>query len=440
MHHDASAAARRPDPTDTADLPPAQQTTGRRRPAMPDHDPAETQRHLTPAHPPSRLTRRGALLGLAAMAGSGGARLALAHAPTDRRFVVVILRGAMDGLAAVVPYGDPALPALRGSVAQPGSGEPDALLDLGGFYGLHPALPGLHAMYAANQALLVHAVAGPYRLRSHFEAQDCLESGADHRMTSGWLNRAVAALGNAGTRQSALAVGVSVPLLLRGPTAVGNWAPQGLPQPRPELYAQIAGLSHDDPVLGPAIAEGLRDRDFSASVMAGAAPGGNRYAFPALAQAAGDLLRAQDGPRIAALELGGWDTHTAQGYRLAQALKQLDAGLLALKAALGDAWAKTVVLTMTEFGRTARMNGTGGTDHGTATVALVLGGPVAGGVVRATWPGLGNLLENRDLAPTTDLRAVARGLLAHHLAMGPAALETVFPGSSGIGELGGLIA
>jgi uncharacterized protein (DUF1501 family) len=390
------------------------------------------------------LTRRTTLLGLAATATIGRASLALASAPTDKRFVVVILRGALDGMAAVVPYGDAELVALRGEIVPPAPGQPNGMLDLGGFYGLHPALAGLHEMYQANELLPVHAVAGAYRVRSHFEAQDYLESGADHRMTSGWLNRVVAALPLTETNRlegEALAIGVSVPLLLRGPAQVANWAPHGFAQPAPDLYTAIAALNRDDPIIGPAIAEGLRARGFSAAVMAGEEEPKEKYAFPALAQAAGEMLRAADGPRIAALELGGWDTHTAQANRLTGPLKQLDAGLVALKTALGAAWAQTAVLVMTEFGRTARVNGTGGTDHGTGTVAFVLGGAVVGGAVKGNWPGLaaGQLFENRDLAPTTDLRAVAKGILSAHLGMTPAILAQVFPGSDGAGAMAGLI-
>ncbi|MEA2740702.1 MAG: hypothetical protein QOH05_4009 [Acetobacteraceae bacterium] len=390
------------------------------------------------------LSRRSTLLGLAASAGIGRTTLALASAPTDKRLVVVILRGALDGMAAVVPYGDAGLMALRGEIVPPAPGQPDGVLDLGGFFGLHPALAGLHDMYQANEAMVVHAVAGSYRVRSHFEAQDYLESGADHRMTSGWLNRAVAALPPATGSQpegDALAVGVSVPLLLRGPAQVANWAPHGFSQPAPDLYARIAALNQADTVTGPAIAEGLRARGFSAAVMAGEEEAANKYAFPMLARSAGEMLRAQDGPRIAALEIGGWDTHTAQANRLSGPLKQLDAGLVALKTALGPAWAQTAMLVMTEFGRTARVNGTKGTDHGTGTVAFVLGGAVAGGRVEATWPGLGTgqLFENRDLAPTTDLRAVAKGMLAAHLGLDATALDRVFPGSDGVGATRGLI-
>jgi uncharacterized protein (DUF1501 family) len=385
------------------------------------------------------LTRRAALLGLSSAFALGRASLALADAPTEKRFVVVILRGALDGLSAVTPYGDQALAGLRGDLVLPPPGQEGGVLDLGGFHGLHPSLAGLHAMYQAGELLPVHAVAGPYRVRSHFEAQDYLESGADHRMTSGWLNRVLAALPKA--RDEALAVGVSVPLLLRGPTSVESWAPHGFASPEPDLYARVASLSESDKVLGPAIAEGLRGRGFSASVIGADQTAKDWYAFPALAAAAGKMLRAAAGPRIAALEIGGWDTHAAQTPRLAGVLRQLDAGLAGLKTGLGEAWRQTAVLVMTEFGRTVRANGTKGTDHGTGTVAFVLGGAVAGGRVRGDWPGLGagRLLEDRDLRPTTDLRAIAKGLLAQHLGLDAAVLAQAFPDSDAAQPMRGLV-
>ena len=389
----------------------------------------------------SHLTRRSALLGLASAFTLGRVSLALADAPTDKRFVVVILRGALDGLSAVIPYGDAALVGLRGEIVPPAPLQDGGMLDLGGFYGLHPALANLQAMYRDGEALAVHAVAGPYRVRSHFEAQDYLESGADHRLTSGWLNRAIEALSHSTAHGEALSIGVSVPLLMRGPATVASWAPHGTAPLDADLYARIAALNQSDRLLGPAIVEGLGERGFSASVTSGVEPPQNRYAFPALAKAAGEMLRAENGPRIAALEIGGWDTHTAQAQRLAGVLRQLDAGLTALKTGLGAAWRQTVVLTMTEFGRTVRMNGTKGTDHGTGTVAFVLGGAVAGGRVIADWPGLGTgkLLENRDLQPSCDLRSVAKGLLAQHLGLGKSALETVFPDSSAVGPIPRLV-
>jgi uncharacterized protein (DUF1501 family) len=390
------------------------------------------------------VTRRAALLGLTAAVSLGRVSLAMAAAPTEKRFVVVIQRGALDGMAAVVPYGDPALTGLRGEIVPAGPGQPDGLLDLGGFFGLHPSLANLHGMYKAGEAIPIHAVAGPTRVRSHFEAQDCLESGADHRMTSGWLNRAVAAMPQGqGNRPDgdAVAIGVAVPLLLRGSVVVGNWAPHGTIAPPPDLYSQIASLNQSDPLTGPAISEGLQERGFSASVMSGKEGEANRFAFPALARAAGELLRAPDGPRIAALEIGGWDTHVAQVPRLKRVLEQLDAGLAALKEGLSEAWKQTAVLTMTEFGRTARVNGTKGTDHGTGTVAFVLGGPVAGGRVAANWPGLGpgRLLEDRDLTPTTDLRSVAKGLLAQHLGLPASVMAQVFPSSTAAEAMRSLI-
>ncbi len=392
-----------------------------------------------------RLTRRAALLGLGSAFTLGRASLALAAAPTDSRFVVVILRGALDGMSAVVPYGDPALTGLRGEIVPPQPGQEGGLLQLGGFYGLHPSLANLHAMYVAGEALPVHAVAGPYRVRSHFEAQDYMESGADHRMISGWLNRVVSVLPAAPTQPDgdAVSVGVSMPLLLRGPARVGGWAPAGFGAPAPDFYTQVAALAGDDKLFGPAIRQGIPERGFAASAVEQVQNGSgrNRFAFPALATAAGELLARPDGPRIAALEIEGWDTHTAQVPRLNAVLAQLDAGFAALKTSLGPAWRQTAVFCMTEFGRTVRVNGTKGTDHGTGTVAFVLGGAVAGGRVLADWPGLGpgKLLEDRDLQPTTDLRSVAKGLLAEHLGISVPGLAKVFPNSTSAAPLPRLI-
>ncbi len=387
---------------------------------------------------------RRTLLGLAGGMALGGARLALAQAPAaragDARFVVVLLRGALDGLSAVQPYGDPAFGELRGPLALPQPGQEGGVLELGGTFGLHPALQRVHAMYASGQVLPVHAVAGPYRSRSHFDAQDFLESGADQRLSSGWLNRALAVMPGNGASRPGLAVGVDVPLLLRGPVPVGSYAPSGSGQVETGTLAQLAALHRGDPVLGPAFAEGLRARGFSAAVLAGVAPPpGNRNGFTALAGAAGRLMAAPDGPRVAALELGGWDTHAGQAGRLNNVLGELDAGLDALREALGAAWARTAVLVATEFGRTVRINGTAGTDHGTGGVAFVLGGAVAGGRVLANWPGLHDLYENRDLAPTMDLRSLSKGLLRDHLRLPAAALAQAFPSSEAAAPQAGLL-
>jgi uncharacterized protein (DUF1501 family) len=384
------------------------------------------------AHASMRLSRRSALLGLGAAFTLGRASLALAAAPTDKRFVVVILRGALDGLAAVTPYGDPALSNLREALALPEPGREGGLLDLGGFFGLHPSMSGMHDLYRAGHMLPVHAAAGPYRVRSHFEAQDYLEYGSDHALTTGWLNRVANLMpATRGSTETALSVGSAVPLMLRGPAPVGTWLPKSFSRPDADLYGRLAAMHAKDPVTGPAIANGLKERGFTEATLSGPDSGNQRYAFPALCASAGKLLAAQEGPRLAALEIGGWDTHANQKTRLGGPLKQLDEGMTALRTSLGDAWSKTVVLVMTEFGRTVRVNGTGGTDHGTGSAAFVLGGNVMGGRVQANWPGLasGNLLENRDLQPTIDLRGLTKGLLASHFGLDARALSTVFPDS-----------
>lgn len=388
--------------------------------------------------------RRTALLGLAAAMALPRARVAFADAPGDARFVVVMLRGGLDGLFAVQPYGDPGLRDLRGPLALPEPGQEGGLLDLGGRFGLHPRMTSLHAMYAANEALILHAVAGNWRTRSHFDAQDLLESGADQRLASGWLNRALSAVpARPGAQHNGLAVGTDMPLLMRGPTPVGNYAPRGSATPPPDLLARIADLNAADPVTGPAIAEGLRIRGYAVNTLGDAAamrpqPGG---AFRALALSAGRLMAQADGPRVAAFELSGWDTHAQQVTRLNGPLFQLDEGFGALKEALGDHWRRTAVLVVTEFGRTVRVNGTMGTDHGTGGVAFLLGGAVAGGKVGGNWPGLSrdNLFQDRDLAPTTDLRSIAKGLLRDHLKLAGPAVARAFPGSDVAAPMGGLL-
>jgi len=392
------------------------------------------------AHLPM-IGRRGLLLGLTAGAILGRSRLALGAGPAgDSRLVVVLLRGALDGLAAVQPYGDPALAGLRGPLVLPEPGRDGGVLDLGGFFGLHPRLPRLHAMFAANDLLALHAVCGPTRSRSHFVAQDMMEFGAERRLDSGWLNRALAGLPGhetAATR-AGFALGSDLPLIMRGAEPVGMYAPSRPDLPSPDLYARLLEINHADPLTGPAAEEGLRARGFTAGLVP---PPEQRGGFVRLASAAGRFLSAAGGPRVAALEISGWDTHAGQQARLRGVLGQLDSGLDALRERLGPAWARTAVLVMTEFGRTARVNGNEGTDHGTGSAAFLLGGAVAGGRVMADWPGLGEgrLYEDRDLAPTLDLRAVAKGLLRDHLGLSPAAVAAAFPGSEEIEAKGGLL-
>ena len=315
------------------------------------------------------LTRRSTLLGLTAILTTSRVTFALADAPGDQRFIVVLLRGALDGMSAVIPYGDRSLATLRPALIPAGVGQPGGMFDLGGFYGLNPSLPGLYAMYQAGDALPVHAVAGPYRTRSHFEAQDLLQLGTPTTcITSGWLNRTLAELpGRPGRTLAGLSVGIGTPLLLQGPVRVGAYAPEHFATPSADLYARIESLNLGDPITGPAIATALHGRAFDTSILSDDAPsapgdaGGRAGAndFPALARHAGALLAAAGGPRIAAFQLEGWDTHGNQLGGLKAPLSGLDTGLAALKTALGPAWSQTVVLVMTEFGRTAAMNGTG---------------------------------------------------------------------------------
>jgi uncharacterized protein (DUF1501 family) len=289
--------------------------------------------------------------------------------------------------------------------------------------------------------MVIHAVAGPYRSRSHFEAQDLLEAGTAQRMSSGWLNRALQALPGSGTARAGLAIGTGVPLLLRGPTPIGSYAPPGLDRPSTDLMLRLAALNDGDGGIGPAFREGMRARGYAETTLGPPDNAPDRGNFPRLAAAAARLLAQPDGPRVAALEIGGWDTHAGQPGRIMGPLRALDAGIGQLREGLGNAWRQTAVLVVTEFGRTARVNGNIGTDHGTGGVAFLLGGAVQGGRVAADWPGLKptNLFENRDLQPTADLRSVAKALLRDHLRLPPAAVAQAFPGSERVAPMAGLV-
>ncbi|GAB2179555.1 DUF1501 domain-containing protein [Dongia sp. agr-C8] len=386
------------------------------------------------------------LTGSLAVLGALPARLALADASTEARFVLAIQRGAMDGLHAVPPYGDPHYKTLRGNLALAADGGADSLLDLDGRFGLHPKLAALKSWYDQGELLVVHAVATPYRERSHFDGQDLLENGSaqPHAGNSGWLNRAIGLMGG-GDRRLGLALGPEVPLALRGEVAVASWAPDKLPAAAPDFLNLVQAMYAKQPALQAVLRQAIdADRMAQAAVgntagMASFRPGN---AARILAESGGKLLAQPNGPRIAVLELPGWDTHTNQNGRMAAALAQMNDALAALKASLGPVWAKTVVMTATEFGRTARPNGSNGTDHGTATALFLAGGAVAGKRVIADWPGLDSaqLYQNRDLAPTTDFRSVAKAVLQAHLGLPPDALDReVFPGSAAAKPLADLL-
>jgi uncharacterized protein (DUF1501 family) len=387
------------------------------------------------------LSRRGLLGSTGAALALGAPDLPLRAAETDQRFVLVFLRGGMDGMGAVVPYGDPDLTRLRPALVPPQPGRPNGLLDLGGFWGLHPGLAGLHGLYAAGQALPIQAVASPDRSRSHFEAQDRIEMGASERLTTGWISRLAALLPAREACDAAVNLGRGSPLIMRGPAPTMNCDPF---HPRPHVsagfYRSIVAMHAQDPETAAPLADGLHEREYMDHVLAGLAYNGLAPGFPRLCRAAARLLLAADGPRIAELEVGGWDTHAAQLSALTEALRTLDQGLVELHQGLQPVWSETTILVLTEFGRTAHVNGSAGTDHGTATAAFLLGGRIAGGRVMADWPGLApsRLFENRDLQPTLDIRAVAKAVLGRQFALSPEQLGTVFPDSGSLPPATGL--
>jgi uncharacterized protein (DUF1501 family) len=395
-------------------------------------------------------TRRDAMKLLAAGAFSvlGLPGVVFAQAPGDRRFVLVLLRGALDGLAAVPPIGDPHYAGRRGAVALKPPGEPGGCLALDKLFALNPALAAIHPYWGKGELLFVHASGNGYRTRSHFDAQDLMESGlsAKGTMSDGWLNRALALL-QKGDHRLGLAVGGAVPLVLRGPVPVASWEPAALQDTSPEFMTALAQLYRGDPLLGPALGEGLKGQNFSESVLGDDMAGGKRgfgpKSFAPLAAAAGKLLAAPDGPRLAVLEMGGWDTHVNQGTesgRLAENLRGLADGLDALAQALGPNWSQTVLVAVTEFGRTVAANGNNGTDHGTASVLFVMGGAVKGGRIAGDWPGLEQLQDDRDLRVATDSRRVMKALLRDHLGLDAATLDRkVFPDTAALTPVSGLL-
>ena len=380
----------------------------------------------------------GAALPFASLAFAGSSSAAAGAA--DKRFVMVILRGGLDGLSAVPAVGDPDFAAARGALAQ--FAAPALALD--NTFALHPQLAQLHAMYGRGELAVVQAVGLPYRERSHFDAQQLLESGGTrpYELSTGWLGRA---LGN--KHSKGLALNTTVPLVLRGPGTVDTWSPSTLPDPSADLVTRLERMYASDAALGTALAR-ARSLHFDPALMAdmnaastgpdGKLPRGGSFAV--LAQRAAEFLAQPNGPQAAVLELGGWDTHANQANPngpLANNLRQLDAGLAALREGLlpGGVWQRTVVVVVSEFGREVAVNGTQGTDHGTGGAAFVLGGAVQGRKLIADWPGLAkkDRFEGRDVRITTDIRAVLKGLLSDHLQVTGRSLNgDVFPGSEGV--------
>ena len=375
------------------------------------------------------LTRR-SFLTAASGAGTltllGLPKMAFARARSDRRFVFIIQRGAADGLNIIAPTGDPTYASLRGDFA------PELVngAKLDSFFTLHPALAETAKFYAAKEALFGQAIASPYRDRSHFDGQNVLESGgtAAYRLKDGWMNRLLGLLPPDDAK--ALALSSTVPMALRGSHEVSSYAPAQLPSPSNDLLARVGALYETDRQLHDLWTAAMDTRMKAGDAMSGAAGGQKGAATGTLAA----KMLLGDGARIAMIETNGWDTHSAQRGRLTAQLRELDQILAALKAGLGEEWANTLVVVATEFGRTVRPNGTGGTDHGQASAAMLLGGAVSGGKVIADWPGLkdAELYEGRDLKPTTDLDALVAGALSQHYALEPArVMGALFPESRG---------
>jgi uncharacterized protein (DUF1501 family) len=345
--------------------------------------------------------------------------LSFANANTDRRFIFIIQRGAADGLNTVIPYADPNYSKLRGALAI----DVAQATKLDGMFALHGSLTETAKMVAAGQALLVHAVASPYRERSHFDGQNVLETGgtSPYQRNDGWMNRLLSLLPAA--QSEAIAFSSTVPMALRGKIEVTSYAPSALPQASDDLLMRVAQLYAEDTQLNALWNAAMDANNMSADSSARQDPAG-------FGKLAASFLARNDGPRIAMIETGGWDTHSGQDGRLARQLKSLDQLLVALRDGLGPVWQKTTVIVATEFGRTAASNGTGGTDHGTGAAAMILGGDVNGGRVLADWPGLGNsaLYQARDLKPTLGLDTLIASATGSAFGIDPERVaKTLFP-------------
>ena len=385
------------------------------------------------------MKRRHFLRGLAAVGCSAAAHPLMTTvtfaggAVGENRLIVMILRGAMDGLDAVQPQGDRAYAGLRPTLFQG-----DAI-DLDGFFKLNTGLGGLMPLWNAGQLAFVHAVATPYRdKRSHFAGQDMLEAGtgmdvAPDQLRDGWLNRMLQVVPGL-SADTAYAIGRDPLPVLAGAAPVRNWAPEAVLNLSPQARLLFEQIYQDDPLFHASAMEAMELAETGLVVdgaMKADRPAGVRLDdVEKLVDYAAGRLRGD--ARIAAFSLSGWDTHRGQAGGLAKALARLQHAILRLQTGLGaEIWGKTTLLAMTEFGRTARENGTAGTDHGTGGTMIVAGGAVRGGQIYGRWPGLAeaDLYEARDLMPTSDVRAWAAMAMQGMYGLDRAVLEgVVFPG------------
>ncbi len=391
----------------------------------------------------------GATAGLVPVGRSAWAATNASIPPTQKKLVVIFLRGAVDGLSVVAPYAEPDYARFRPNIALPAPGQTDGLLDLDGHFGLHPALAPLMPMWQGGKLAFVHASGSPDATRSHFDAQDYMESGTPGvKITGdGWMNRLLGELPGPASPTRGVSVGAVVPRIYAGATPVASLAQgQGATRPtildQPRIADAFARLYDGDDASARAFRESqVARREVLASLDPSAAEKEQMAAsngaplpngFPDDAVRLARLMRNDARVQLAFVGLGGWDTHAGQGAargQLANRLTPLGLGLAVLADRLGSTFDDTVVVVMSEFGRTARENGNRGTDHGHGNAMWMMGGPVAGGKVHGRWPGIdeSSLNENRDLAVTTDFRDVIATVAERHLALPDVQMDHLFP-------------
>ena len=372
-----------------------------------------------------------------------GSRSAFASAPTENRLVLIVLRGGLDGLDALPPFEDRSYKHLRPTLALHPGGDLEGVQSLDGYFGMHPGLAPLQPLYQAGELLFVPAISTRYRTRSHFDGQNLLEngSGTPFGARTGWLNRAILGLNDQDARLG-LSIGPAVLLILHGDASVQTWTHSNLSPVDEEFLARLMNAYQADARFLDSLhdAQGALKPELDMTASEGQPR--RRTEFTLAAHAAADLLSQTKGPRIAVMEMTGWDTHFAQQRRLMPLLGVLSSGLLELKSGLGTHWDKTTVVVVSEFGRTAGENGNRGTDHGTGGLSLIAGGAVRGGQITGTWPGLSNkaLLDERDVRPANSYEALFKTLLIGHLGLDPGFVEDkVFPNSRAFAPMDGLL-
>jgi len=364
--------------------------------------------------------------------------------PTKNKMIVVMLRGAVDGLSVVAPYADANYYRMRPAIAVPRPGQENGAIDLDGYFGLNPALSSLQPLWRDNKLAFVHASGSPDPTRSHFDAQDYLESGTPGRKATqdGWMNRMLGGLPGPITPTRAVAIGPLMPRILTGRAEASNIASgaagsRATALDRPQVGDAFDKLYAGDDRYSKAYQQSQQTHqevmislDDEMAAASGGAPLPN--GFPDDAERLAKLMRKDPNIQLAFLAVGGWDTHANQGMvkgQLANRLNPLGVGLANLAQQLGPMFDDTTIVVMSEFGRTAKQNGNNGTDHGHGNVMWIIGGKVNGGKVYADWQGMedNRLHEGRDLPVTTDFRQVLAQIGERHLRLPDARLAQVFP-------------